>query len=96
MNEKQPNNTCNAPGPAGTSYTYGATLTIPCEPAKMNLAGKRIIVMQSQYGAAAGIPMAVHDSLDNALADLGRRAADALIGHWDTSQHGLYLVAVDR
>lgn len=62
----------------------------PCAPSKMSLVGKRIVVMQGH------VPVAVHDTLDNAMADIGKRAADALLEWYNTPGQALYFMAIDR
>lgn len=68
---------------------------MPCEMPKMDLASKRFVVMQLSYDGN-GRPTAVHDSLEGAMLDVGKRAADSLLSYCDTRQNALYIVAVDR
>lgn len=68
----------------------------PCPVPNMSLVGKRIIVMQRQYCERPAVPVSVHDTLDGAMADIGKRSA-ALLTEWnDTATNALYLVTVDR
>lgn len=67
----------------------------PCELKPMSLVGKRIVVMQKGY-TGSPYPVAVHDTLDGAVADLGARSARCLVEWNDTERGALYLVAVDR
>lgn len=67
----------------------------PCAPSKMSLVGKRIVVMGRHYNGTT-MPMSVHDSLDNAIADLGKRSAECLVSWCDTAANAFYLVVVDR
>jgi hypothetical protein len=67
----------------------------PCEMPKMDLTRKRFVVMQLGYNST-NWPVAIHDSLEGAMQDVGKRAADSLLSYCDTRQNALYIVAVDR
>jgi len=67
----------------------------PRPPSNMPIAGKRIVVMQGRHGRDA-MPVSVHDSLDNAMVAIGKRAAECLLQWGDTQTNALYLMTVDR
>lgn len=70
----------------GVIGTYPDAVEIP----RVNLAGKRIIVMQGST------PVSVHDSLDDAMKSIGKQAARLLIEGYVTSIAPLHLTTVDR
>jgi hypothetical protein len=62
-------------------------------PPRLDLTNKRIVIMQR---GGHERPLAVHDSLDGAMEDIGKRAAAHLLDGYDTAHNALYLITVDR
>lgn len=62
----------------------------PCLPSAMSLVNKRIVVMEGRD------PVSVHDTLDSAMADIGKRASSVLLECRHCEANALYFKAVDR